>query len=53
VRGIIPESWRGKYAVPATSTVIAWINDLALRITQFIHISQTVSQLGAEQLEVC
>ncbi len=52
VRGIIPESWGGRYPVPRGCTVISWINDLALRIDQFIHISQTVHLKGAEQLEV-
>jgi hypothetical protein len=32
--------------------VIGWINDLSLRIEQFIQISETVHHKGAEQLEV-
>ncbi|OXA50597.1 Dynein heavy chain, cytoplasmic [Folsomia candida] len=51
VRGIIPDSWKGRYSIPRGCTVINWINDLALRIEQFIGISQTVKQKGAEQLE--
>jgi dynein heavy chain 1 len=52
VRGLIPDSWRGRYPIPPGCTVINWINDLALRINQLITISKTVSALGADQLDV-
>lgn len=52
VRGIIPGSWSGRYTVPTGCTVINWINDLALRIQQFITISETVHLNGAESLDV-
>jgi dynein heavy chain 1 len=52
VRGIIPDSWRGRYSIPRGCTVISWINDLATRIQQFISISEIVGSKGAEILEV-
>ena len=52
VRGLIPESWKGRYPIPPGCTVINWINDLALRINQLVMISKTVQAQGAEQLDV-
>ncbi|ODM96402.1 Dynein heavy chain, cytoplasmic [Orchesella cincta] len=51
VRGIIPESWGGRYSVPRGCTVINWINDFAVRVEQLITISTTVHLNGAESLE--
>jgi len=51
VRGIIPDSWGGKYPVPKGCTVISWINDLSLRIQQLTTISETLAVGGVEQLE--
>jgi dynein heavy chain 1 len=51
VRGVVPESWAGRYPVPAGCTVINWINDLAVRTAQLMTISHTVHTEGAEMLE--
>jgi len=52
VRGMIPESWGGRYSVPRGCTVINWINDFSARVEQLITISQTVHLNGAESLEL-
>jgi len=39
VRGMIPESWIGRYSVPNGCTVINWINDFAQSMENSICIN--------------